>query len=327
MPRFTVRVVESLLSDLGFRTDEKDPNYRLDSGESATFARELQFVETEIYTTEYAQNRAREFIPVDSSIPSWALEYVWRIWNWAGMAKIITSYSDDLPAVDLMAAEKVQIIQTIGDSFGYSIQDLRASAKMGIPLNTEKGVIARTAIENKIEALSIFGDTAAGLPGFCNMPNVPILSSPGNLTGNWRGGATPDEILDDLHALADAVVVNTNNLHQPDTLLLPLRHFAYISRKRMNDITNDTILSVFLKTNNYIRNVDQWLPLATADGSGGPMAVCYHRNPRVVKLVIPQEFDMLPPQPVNLAFKIPCHARFGGVSWRYPLAAVYGIGI
>ncbi len=244
------------------------------------------------------------------------------------MAKIIAGdYAADLPAVDMMASEKVQIIQSIGDSFSYSIMDLRAAAKLGMPLEAEKGTLARQAIENKIEALSIFGDVAAGLPGFANMPNVPILSAPGNLTGNWLGGATPDQILDDLHALSDSVVVSTNNLHAPDTLLLPLRHYAYVARKRINDLNDETILSIFLKTNNYVRNVDQWLPLATADGSGGPMAICYHRDPKVVKLVIPQEFEMMPPQPTNLAFGVPCHARYGGVSWRYPLAAVYGVGI
>ncbi len=327
MPLFTPGRVKALLEMVGFHADSTDPNFRLDAGETAAFTRQLQHIEAEIYRTEYPANRARDFIPVDSSVPNWADSFVWRIWDWAGMAKIITRYSDDLPAVDVMAAEKVQKIESLGDSFGYSIQDLRAASRLNIPLDTEKGELARQAIANKEENLAVFGDTATGLPGFVNMPNVPILSPPGDLTGDWLGGTTtPAQVLADLHAMPKAVVKNTKNTHKPDTLLLPLDHYAYISQTTLNQYSDATILDVFLKQSAFIRNVDQWNYLDEAD-DGDPMAVCYHRNPKVVKLVIPQEFEMLPPQPRNLAFTVPCHSRFGGVSWRYPLAAVYAVGI
>ena len=41
------------------------------------------------------------------------------------------------------------------------------------------------------------------------------------------------------------------------------------------------------------------------------------------EIIIPQEFEQLPPQPVNLSFKIPCHKRFGGVQIRFPRASTY----
>lgn len=327
MPLFNKERVARLLESMGFHTDSSDPQWRVDAGETAAFTRQLQHVETEIYRVEYPANRAREFIPVDTSVPNWAESFVWRIWDWAGMAKIITDYSDDLPAVDVMAAEHIQGIVPIGDSFGYTIQNLRTASKLGMPLDTEKGELARMAIENKIENLSVFGDATVGLPGFANMPNVPILSAPLNLNGNWLGGATPKQILADLHAMPKAVVKNTKNSHKPDTLLLPLDHYNHISETTLNDVTSETILTTYLKQSSWVRNVDQWNYLDEADGSGGPLAICYQRHPRVVKLVIPQEFEMVPPQPRNLAFVIPCHSRYGGVSWRYPLAAVYGVGL
>jgi hypothetical protein len=324
---FTLQRVTGLVDALGFRADSDDPNFRLDSGETAAFARQLQAVETQIYEVEYPANRARDFIPVDGSHGAWAESFVWRIWDWAGMAKIITGYSDDRPAVDIMAAEKVQKIESLGDSFGYSIQDLRAASRLGMPLDSEKGQLARKAIENKIEDLSVLGDTATGLPGFVNMPNVPILSSPGDLTGNWLGGATPKQILADLHAMPNAVDDNTKGTHAANTIVLPRPQYRWIKSTTLNDYTSETILTTFLKQSDTIRQVDQWNRLDTADGSGGPLAVCYQKDPTVVKLVIPQEFEMLPPQPRNLAFKVPCHSRYGGVSWRYPLAAVYAVGL
>ena len=47
----------------------------------------------------------------------------------------------------------------------------------------------------------------------------------------------------------------------------------------------------------------------------------------VVELIIPQEFESFPPQARNLSFVVNCHARVGGVSWRYPLAAAYMDGL
>lgn len=307
----------------------KIDSHRYDAGETAGFQRSLLFVEAEIYQTEYPANRARQFIPVDGTVPAWADSFAWRIWNWAGMAQIITRYSDDLPAVDVMAAELIQKVQPIGDSFGYSVQDLRAASKNNVNLETEKGELARQAIENKIEQLATFGDAGAGLPGFLNNGNVPVLSAPGTLTGDWLNPATtPAQILADMHAIAASIVTLTLNTHAPDTLLLPLAHYAKVSTTQLNIYSDATILDAFLKQSPWIKDVDQWTYLSKADAARtGPRAVCYQRNPKVVRLVIPQPFEMMPPQPKNLAFVIPCHARFGGVSWRYPLAAAYADGI
>jgi hypothetical protein len=317
MAVFTKERVAKLLHDL---------NFKADAGETAAFARQLEFIEAEIYKVEYPANRAREFIPVDSAIPDWALTFTWRIWDWAGMAAIVTRFSDDLPAVDIMAAEITQRIQTLGDSFGYSIEDLTYSAKMGTNLETEKGELARMAHENKVESLATFGDVKAALPGFLNNPNVPILSAPGTLNGDWLNPATtPKQILADMHTMAKTVVSQTKNTHAADTLLLPLDHYSHVAETTLNDYNSETILTTFLKQSTWIRNVDQWTYLDTADAARtGPRAVCYKRDPKVVRLVLPREFTMQPPQPKNLAFNIPCHSRIGGVSWRYPLAAVYG---
>jgi hypothetical protein len=324
---FNRQRVEKLLADLGFRADAAEPEWRLDSGETAAFTRQLMWIETAIYETEYPENRARQFIPEDGSVANWAETYTWRIWNWAAMATLISRYSDDLPAVDVMAAEKIQKIESLGVSFGYSIQDLRAASRLNMPLDTEKGDLARRTIENKIENLAVFGDATSGLPGFVNMPNVPILSSPTDLTGNWLTGATPKEILADMHAMPNAVDENTKGTHKANTLLLPRRHYRHIATTTLNDFTSETIMTTFLKQSDTVRQVDQWNYLDTASNASGPLAVCYEKNPRVVKLVIPQPFEMMPPQAANLAFKIPCHARYGGVSWRYPMAAVYGVGL
>lgn len=322
---FKASVVNGILAAMGFRADADDPLFRLDAGETAGFLRQLEHIETEIYKVDYPANRAVEFIPVDTTVPPWAESFTWRQYDWAGMAKIITRFADDLPAVDIMAAEKTQRCQSIGNSFSWSLQDLRAAAKLGISLETEKGELARESHENKVEDLSTFGDAAADLPGFLNNGNVPILSAPGDLNGDWLNpGTTAKEVLTDMHTIANSVTLVTKNTQKPDTMLLPFAHYAHVSTTQLNDFQETTILDAFLKQSPYVRNVDQWLPLSTADAARtGPRVVCYRRDPKVVRLVRPSPFNMLPPQARNLAFNVPCESRVGGVSWRRPLGAVY----
>ena len=51
--------------------------------------------------------------------------------------------------------------------------------------------------------------------------------------------------------------------------------------------------------------------------------VAYQRDPMVLQLEIPQEFEQFPPQARGLSFVVPCHARIGGVHMHYPLAVAY----
>ncbi len=297
---------------------------RHDAGETAAFARQLEFIKTTTYDVKYANLKARKFIPVDSSVPSGAESFTWRAWDWAGMAKILANFADDLPKVDVISAEVTQGIKSIGDSYAYTIQDLRASQMAGTQLDTKRATAARRAVENKIDALASFGDTAANLPGFLNNSSVPLLTAPSDITGDWLNTATPPQILADLNKIGNSVTITTKEAFSADTLLLPIEHYAYISTTPMSVTDSRSILDVFLMNSPYIKNVDQWAPLSTADAAGtGPRAVAYLRSSEVVELVIPQEFEQFPPQAKNLAFNVPCHARVGGVSWHYPLGAVY----
>ena len=152
----TVQMLARHLEQMGFRAD---------AGETAQFLRSLLFIEQEVYQTEYVENRARDFIPVDTTVPAWADSFAWRIWGLARyMAKIVTRYSDDLPAVDVMAAELLQKVQTIADSFGYSIQDLRAACEEQYEPRHGEGELARQAQENLVEVIAAFRRRRDGAP-------------------------------------------------------------------------------------------------------------------------------------------------------------------
>ena len=174
------------------------PNMKFDANESAVFALELEYVDKQATDQEFPQNRADEFIPVDTSIDAGAEDFSWYHFDRLGNAKLISSYADDLPRVHEFGSKNTTGIRSIGDSYGYSIQDLRAAAYMKRPLDPALALLAREAIERKADEIAALGSTTDNLPGFLKATGVPVMSS--GFNGDWAN-ATGQEILADLRLI------------------------------------------------------------------------------------------------------------------------------
>jgi hypothetical protein len=173
-----------------------------------------------------------------------------------------------------------------------------------------------------MDQLAATGDATYGLPGFVNNANVPLVT-PTN--GTWTTGPnTPTEIVADLNKLVNAIVTATSEVHIPDTLLLAPALYGYIASTPWSGNSDTTILKWFLANNPYIKNVDQWARLATADAAGtGPRIVCYKRDPSCVAMVVPQESQRSAPQVDGLAVEVFVTGRVGGVKVEHPLSMAY----
>jgi hypothetical protein len=184
-------------------------------------------------------------------------------------------------------------------------------------------------VERRMDHATALGKSELGMYGFVNHPNVPIDTAADIGAGvtEWDN-KTPDQILADMHAFALAQWEDTQELHPPTDMLLPTHHYGLVSTRRMGVDTNTTILQMFLATNPFIKNVQSWYRLNTADEAGtGPRAVCYKKSPRVVKVAVPMEAIQHEPERRGLMFKVPVEARFGGCLVRMPLAMRYLDGI
>lgn len=298
-------------------------NIRLDAGETAMLARQLEYVYAKTYDIKYAELKARRFIPVDTSVDSGAEFYTYRQWDMFGMAKLIANYADDLPRVDSLAKEYPAPIKSLGASYGYSVQDMRRSAMAGSMLDSRRAAAARRAHEQAFDDVMAFGDAAAGLAGFSNNANVPIVAP---VTGQWiTNAATPLQIIADLNELVNSIILATLETFVPNTLLLDNTSFQIINSTPMS-LTGDadkTVLRFFLDNNPYITDVDQWNKLNAAGAGGTSRAIAYQRSEEVLAAVEPQPFEQFPPQARNLEFVIPTHSRVGGVRIQYPLAVAY----
>lgn len=297
--------------------------YRFDANETAFLEKQLEFVESQTYDVLYSKLKAATFIPVASDVPEWAETWTYRQWDWRGIAELIANYSDDLPMVDVLVKEFPQPVMDIGDAFQFSIKDLRVSAQLGRPLDAQRAVAARAAIERRIDIIAAVGVPAKNVQGFVNNTNVPITAAP---NGGWIA-ATADQILEDMFAFEDAVIQNSDENFPPDTMLIPSNLYGRVATLRASTNSDLTVLQYFLANAQSVRTVERWSALNLAGPLNNPRVVCYKRDPMVVKLQLPIPFQQLEPEKRNLAYVVDCIARIGGVCWYYPIGATYGDGI
>ena len=88
-----------------------------------------------------------------------------------------------------------------------------------------------------------------------------------------------------------------------------------------------TILEYFLRTSQYVKQVDVWDKLVGVGSGGTDRMVCYRRDPEALELIVPQEFEQFPPEREGLEWEVACHARCAGVVAYYPLSISVGDGI
>ncbi len=314
---------------------------RHDAADTAIFLRQLTDIFTQTYDVKYPDLKARQFIPVDGRVGPGADSFIWRQFDRRGQAKVVHNYADDFPNVELQGKEFQHRVYSMGVSYQYSLQDMRAASMAGLPLEARKAEGARRAMEELIEHIAAFGcDGSAGTPpletgdalpmyGFTNNPNILAGGSAGYTTNNWLTTATVTQIMADVNALAKTIVDNSKGVHKPDTMLLPLALYTKLATtQRSPTFTDDTMLQFILKSSPWLKSIDYWNQLDTAGKlqdttTVGGRIMMYERTPENLGLVIPQEFEQLPPQMIGMAFKIPCHMRIGGVTVRYPKSVAF----
>ena len=292
------------------------------------FEQQLEQVLANTYDVLYPLLKGINLVPVDTSINPGADSFAFYTYDQVGMTKVISDYSDDLPAVDITGQKTVRPIRSIGNSFGYDIQEIRAAQFAGQPLQQRRANASRLSTEQKINKVVWGGDSDYGLYGFLTHPNIPVGDVPNDGTGattEWIY-KTPLQILRDMEQAITEVYDITKGVHMPNTLIIPLAQYSYIKRTPYSSLTPDSILTVF-KANNPEITLDWVNELKGAGSVGKDVMIAYENNIDRIAFQIPQAYETFPPQAYNLKIKVPTHARIGGFVAYYPLSANIKEGI
>ena len=339
---------------------------RVDAASTDMFLRDLTTIIEQTYDVKYPEFKARQILSVDTRVNPGAESFVWRQFDKLGTVKIVDSYSEDFPQIDVKGQEFQTRVVSLGASYAYNMQEMRAALMAGIPLETRRATQVRRAMAQAVEQIAAFG--VAQIPGggqqgllfvpatpsttdylanfgLLNFPNVLNAYSttsqfPGQVTGagtttgqtsnNWVNPATTvNSILADLNLMQRTMVVASKGVHTPNTMLVGTQVYSTLSTvARAPAVTDDSILQFIQKQSPWIRNVIYWPMLDTAgkkqdNATAGERVVLLDRNSEYQQLVIPQEFEQLPPQQINMSFRVPCHMRCAGVTVRYPFSLVF----
>jgi hypothetical protein len=242
-----------------------------------------------------------------------------------GMAKVIANYADDLPRADISGAARTVTVKTIGDSYGYNVNELRASRATGVGLDTRKADAARRAMDLKIASIKLKGDIDFGLYGLFTQPNVPEFVFP--TPGDWTG-LTGDQIYANLVALASAYTTQNLGVHIANFLELATKAYVAATSKFVTGPGGLPISALGLFTANFPGITTEHIWECTGAGQGAnagkDVALLYERDQMNLAHEYVMPFSQLPPEAKNLEIVTDCLARSGGVQIYYPLALLKG---
>lgn len=278
------------------------------------FARALDYVKARAYTRILPPLSGDRLVPTSTDTPASAQSVTYGIYDQVGMAKIIANYADDLPRNDVRAREVSVVVRGIGDSYGYTQQDLRAALATGSNLPGRKADAARSSVARKENSLKIVGDLDYGMYGLTNHPNIPAVTA---VTGNWAA-ATGIQILNDIAALLNAVTNQSAGVHNATVLGMTNQSRGYLFSKFLAD--GVTIAG------NAVRNMFPNVEIVVVQelkgrGAGSTdMMVAAERDIDNYYYDSAMAFTQHPPQARNLEFVVPCEARAAGLIVVRPLS-------
>lgn len=313
-------------------------NPHLDAEGNALFIPALRALLARNFDRKYPAYRAREFVPINTTISPGANVIEWRAFSRVGMVKLITALADDLPLSGIQGERNFSPIRTTGGAYRVSLDEINAYLFEGKSLPEEEARAVRENYEQAIDRWAAYGDSDANLVGLLNIPNANLVTlANGQASGNKRwSGKTPQEKLDDIIALISAIRTSTKRSEEPTTVLMPDTQLTSLSVERYSDSSDITTLEFIQKS---FRNItfDSWVRCegaaggvaGTASQAGadtGDRMVAYVKDNDHVEMYIPKELAPLPPEQRNLATIVNHHGRFGGVVCYRPLSVAYADG-
>lgn len=292
---------------------------------------QLANLEAKIYEAKYTNINFEEMIPVNTSVPEYVDSWDYISYDAVTLGKFIGSSADDLPSVQASANKTSVPIGYAGNSFDYSLDELRKTQQMRMPIDTIKGRAAFRGSQEHSQRVAYFGDAARGMTGLFNNPNIALDNS----TVNWAT-ATGQEIVADMNSLLIEVWINSANTHVANAFALDSARYAQISSQRMDTGTDTTILEFFKKNNLYTTMTGAELRIfprlqlsasvLAANGvsnSNKDRMLAYELNDDNLGMVNPIPWRPLAPQMKNLTVIVPCEYKISGTEFRFPFSAAY----
>ncbi len=285
---------------------------------------QLAMLEANIYEAKYTNINFMEMIPMNTSVPEWADQWDYISYDAVAIGKFIGSSAEDLPNVALSANKTAVPIGYAGNMYDYSLDELRKSQQLRIPVDTTKGRAAFRGSQEHSQRVAYFGDSSRNMTGLFNNANLALSNS----TVDWDTATGAAKVADMDQLLID-VWIDSANVHMANAFAIDSERFAQISSERMDSGTDTTVLEFFKRNNLYTTTTGQELRIfprlqLTGAGAGGvDRMMAYELNDENLGMVIPIPWRPLAPQMKGLNIMVPCEYKISGTEFRYPFSGAY----
>ncbi|WCF59210.1 hypothetical protein [Klebsiella phage vB_LZ2044] len=268
------------------------------------------------YEQAYPQTGVLELFPVTTELSPVTKNFEWLEFDGVTSAKIIADYTDDLPTVEAMASEKTGKVFRLGNAWFISIDEIKAGQALGSSLSDRKASLAREGHETLVNDLVFKGSAPHNIVSVFDQPNINRLTS-----ASWT---TPEIAFSELQDLIETIEDVTLGRHHVTNIVIPPSKRRLLTQK-MPDVT-ESYLSWF-KENYPNVTITAIAELEDIDGAGTKGVLAYEKDPMNMSIEIPERFNMLPMQPKDLHFKVPCTSKCTGLIVYRPLTIAILSGV
>lgn len=307
---------------------------RNDADGASFIGEQLQHLYPELIPIVYASPEWAKHLPLEEGSSPAVEEMGFDIYTAAGMAEMFRGNGRNLPEVGISKERIMTPVYQYGvnrsiDDWGLEkaaleAQRLRQAGQTNpVALDRAEQETAAAAVASRHNEIAINGDSASGLLGLVNQPNITSYPAPvgGGGSALWEL-KTAQEIVDDLTALL-SLVMTTAKVEEffPDRLLLPLNKFLVAGAKQMPG-TSESALSYFQRTNprGNLLKVESWVRL-NGQGTGGTgLAFCYKFNVSVLSYRSPMAYYVHQPAREPAGWTWTHSMRSAGVGVKRPFA-------
>lgn len=291
---------------------------RDDATVASIMDRQLTKISRDIQIIEYADLKARNFIPLESELGPNDKTFVYYEADKLGECVFVSDLTNTLPRAVVKMTERIVAMYDIGMSYGWGIIDMQRRAAIGGQLPTLEAESAREITEEKIDEILSLGDAARGILGFINRTDTVTFATPNGASTfpQWRT-KTADEIVRDVAGMHAALKTNTLGKCNPTTLLVSDQAYSYLSVTRL-DGTATTVKKYILDSFDNLKTIEPWSRLNAAGAGPSGRAILFQQDPKVISAAIPREFETHDAQYSGLQVSIPTSATVGGAICRKP---------
>lgn len=321
-------------SDLAMYSRVRD--IRKDSDPAtAFFQRELMHIITTPYFKVYSEIKYAQLWPVTYEVPTGARTWEAQLFDELGQADIVDDYADDAPDAEIAGSELIGKIYPVRAQFTYSLQDIRSAMLASRPIDAMKAAASRRIVERKCDVLAATGDSKRSLTGFANDANATTVTAGTKAKGGTKWitlstgvvNATPDEMLADINLMYWAVFNATDGNIEPNTLNVGKGVWGVMNTVRLDQYNQTTVGDYLRSKLPWLKNINYWPRLNTAGSAGVERQIVAAVDPEYARAIIPQDYEILPPQVRNMSWVNPVHKRWGEPQIMQPKTLAYMDGL